>query len=309
MSQFATQLACQAVDQVPAGSAATTAAVTFAFEIRAGEIGGRAEIFFCSTARVTRGTPLPELFAAGVAPSVTALLVQRSVRARQPCGERYNATVRIVRSSDSSLLVLWGEDISEATHSQVRCLTAALTGYPDIRNLHPAYSSLLIDYDPLRIAADALEKLIRTVDLDAFPLERPRTVEVPVCYEPAFAPDLEHVAAHAGLTPAEVVALHSSARYRVYFLGFSPGFPYLGGLPPELATPRLPAPRRHVPAGSVAIGGNQAGIYPLASPGGWRVIGRTPLRLFDAARRPPTLLLMGDAVRFVPIHSREFAGA
>jgi KipI family sensor histidine kinase inhibitor len=130
----------------------------------------------------------------------------------------------------------------------------------------------------------------------------PRHVRrIPVHYGGEFGPDLGDVARHTGLTEQRVVELHAAAEYLVYFVGFSTCFPYLGGLPPELATPRLAAPRKHVPVGSVAIGGAQAGIYPLASPGGWRLIGRTHVKLFDPAASPPPLLRMGDRVRFVPL--------
>jgi KipI family sensor histidine kinase inhibitor len=127
----------------------------------------------------------------------------------------------------------------------------------------------------------------------------PRVVEIPVTYGGEGGPDLADVARHTGLSAERVVELHSAAEYLVYFVGFSTCFPYLGGLPPELATPRLSAPRKHVPEGSVAIGGSQAGVYPLASPGGWRLIGRTAVRLFAANATPPPLLRMGDRVRFV----------
>jgi inhibitor of KinA len=127
-----------------------------------------------------------------------------------------------------------------------------------------------------------------------------------VCYEGEFAPDLAEVAHHAGLSPDEVAQRHAAAAYRVGCVGFMPGFPYLTGLPPELATPRRAIPRREVAAGSVAIGGSQTGIYPSVSPGGWNVIGRTPLRLFDVTRQPPALLRAGDAVRFRAISRTEF---
>ncbi len=129
-----------------------------------------------------------------------------------------------------------------------------------------------------------------------------RTVEIPVVYGGESGPDLEDVARYAGMAPERVVELHASAQYLVYFLGFSPGFPYLGGLPAALAVPRLEAPRTRVPAGSVAIGGGQTGIYPVESPGGWRIIGRTPLLMFDSRQDPPALLAMGDRLRFVPVH-------
>ena len=126
-------------------------------------------------------------------------------------------------------------------------------------------------------------------------------IEVPVCYDEDFAPDLETVAQHCGLEPNEVVARHAAARYGVRCVGFTPGFPFLGGLPAKLATPRRKSPRPAVPAGSVGIGGAQTGIYPLRSPGGWNIIGRTPLRLFDVTREPAALLRAGDRVRFVSI--------
>jgi inhibitor of KinA len=135
---------------------------------------------------------------------------------------------------------------------------------------------------------------------------KPRLIEVPVCYDAEFAPDLETVAQHCGLAPNEVVARHAAARYGVRCVGFTPGFPFLGGLPSQLATPRRKSPRTAVPAGSVAIGGPQTGIYPLRSPGGWNIIGRTPLRLFDVTREPAALLRAGDRVRFVSIGREEF---
>ena len=154
-----------------------------------------------------------------------------------------------------------------------------------------------MDFDPLRTNAGGMERALReaAADADRAPLPPPRTVEVPVRYG---GPDLDDVARLAGMTADEVIVLHSGAEYVVYFLGFSPGFPYLGGMPEALATPRLASPRLRVPAGSVAIGGSQTGIYPVASPGGWRIIGRTPLELFRADREPPALLAMGDRVRF-----------
>jgi len=181
----------------------------------------------------------------------------------------------------------------------VRAFEVPPTG---ILNLHPAYASVLIDFDPHRLSHDAVEALVRQrmAAPEARATRDTRTIEIPVCYGGTFGPDLEDVARHAGLTAARVVELHAAAQYLVYFLGFSPGFPYLGGLPPELATPRLAAPRKVVPAGSVAIGGSQTGVYSVDSPGGWRIIGRTALRLFDAAADPPARFRIGDTVRFVP---------
>ncbi len=216
--------------------------------------------------------------------------------------------VTIRPASDRSLLISFAEEISLEAHRQVSLLTRRLEGIRSILNLHPAYASVLVDFDPRLRTHDDVESLVRqglAAAGDDTPVA-PRTVEIPVCYGGEHGPDLKDVAGHTGLAPERVVELHAAADYLVYFVGFSTCFPYLGGLPPELATPRLAAPRRHVPVGSVAIAGGQAGIYPLASPGGWRLIGRTPLRLFDPQASPPPLLRMGDHVRFVPIPEARF---
>jgi KipI family sensor histidine kinase inhibitor len=206
-------------------------------------------------------------------------------------------------ASDSSLLVSFGESISPEFHREVlRLLRAFDIRPPGVLNLHPAFASVLIDFDPRRYGHSQVEQLVRArlAESATIAAEPARRIEIPVCYGGDSGPDLENVAQYTGLTPADVIRLHSAPDYLVYFLGFSPGFPYLGGLAPELATPRLPAPRQSVPAGSVAIGGSQTGIYPATSPGGWRIIGRTTIRLFDAAAIPPALLRAGDHVRFLP---------
>ncbi len=137
-------------------------------------------------------------------------------------------------------------------------------------------------------------------------LPTPRLVEIPVCYGGEFGPDLEEVAVARGLRPERVIELHSSQTYHAYFLGFAPGFAYLGELPDSLATPRLATPRRKVPAGSVGIAGKQTAVYPFATPGGWNLLGRTPLRMFQAEREPMGLLDVGDEVRFRPIAAKNF---
>lgn len=204
-------------------------------------------------------------------------------------------------ASDRSILISFGDEISAELHRQVMQLTRMLHGERGILNLHPAFSTVLVDFDPRLRTHAAVENLVRERLSEAshLPASEPRKVEIPVRYGGEFGPDLEDVARHHGLTPGRVVDLHSAAEYEVYFVGFSTCFPYLGGLPAELATPRLAAPRKLVPAGSIGIAGAQAGVYPLASPGGWRLIGRTPERLFDPAAEPPALLRMGDRVRFV----------
>jgi inhibitor of KinA len=210
--------------------------------------------------------------------------------------------MRVVDSSDRSLLLVFDDRISLAAHRDVLRLTPLLQSVRGVTNVHPAYASILIDFDPRSIRHSGVERAAAELFAQAAstPLPEPRTVEIPVVYGGAYGPDLEALAALTGHTPDEVAALHSGAEYLVYFLGFSPGFPYLGGLPESIAAPRLETPRKRVPAGSVAIGGRQTGVYPMASPGGWRIIGRTPLRLFTPNADPPVLLRMGDRVRFVP---------
>jgi KipI family sensor histidine kinase inhibitor len=205
-------------------------------------------------------------------------------------------------ASDRSLHVSFGDEISRESNDAVIRLTHALEGTRGILNLHPAYASVLVDFDPRLRTHEEIEALVLEClgKPNTAHTETPRTVEIPVQFGGDAGPDLEDVARHTGLSASRVVELFSAAEYLVYFVGFSTCFPYLGGLPPELATPRLSAPRKHVPEGSVAIGGAQAGVYPLASPGGWRLIGHTALRLFDPQASPPPLLRMGDHVRFVP---------
>lgn len=211
-------------------------------------------------------------------------------------------------ASDRSLYVVFGEQISLEMHQAVARATQALSGVRGLRNLHPGYASVLVDFEPRLLTQEQAASLIReTLDRhQSDPPPEPRHIEIPVVYGGEAGPDLADVAAHTGLSQQQVIDVHAAARYFVYFVGFSTCFPYLGGLPPELATPRLPAPRKLVPVGSVAIGGAQGGIYPLASPGGWRLIGRTPLRLFEPDSVPPPLLRMGDRLRFVPVREARF---
>jgi KipI family sensor histidine kinase inhibitor len=218
--------------------------------------------------------------------------------------------MKVVSASDSSLLVVLGDVMSLDNHERVMSLFRALhrLNDPSIRNLHPAYASVLIDFDPLRLSHEEATSLIEDLagekssqhDLAA------NIVTIPVCYDIEFGPDLQEVANHAKIPTREVIRLHSSAKYRVHFLGFTPGFAYLGGLPLMLHAPRLATPRKHVPAGSVAVAGSQAGIYPVDSPGGWRLIGRTPVRIFDPDAARPTRLKPGDLVEFSEIDRATF---
>ena len=214
-------------------------------------------------------------------------------------------------SSDQSILVYLGEEIALENHQRVLKLLRLLQSEPidGVRNLHPAYSSLLIKFDPLRLDHDELQSrlILYLGRLDREPLPRPRQIDIPVCYGGEFGPDLNDVAEMHRMTPAQVIESHSSALYVVYFLGFAPGFAYLAGLPNELATARLEAPRSKVPQGSVGIGGNQTGVYPFSTPGGWRLVGRTPLAMFRRDADPMSLLQIGDHVRFRTISEKEFA--
>lgn len=181
---------------------------------------------------------------------------------------------------------------------------------PGVADCAPAYNSLGIFYDPAKHTFTQMKSLIETALANSQVAEvrenETTTLEIPVCYDADFGLDLAEVAAHSGLSAAEVVRRHSAANYLVHCLGFTPGFPYLSGLPNELSTPRRATPRKQVPAGSVAIGGAQTGIYPSVSPGGWNVIGRTPRRLFDPTREPAALLQPGMRVRFRAITRAEF---
>ncbi len=218
--------------------------------------------------------------------------------------------MKIIPASDSSLLVVFGNAISPALHERVIALFRAFHARQDprIRNLHPGYASLLIDFDPLRLTHGELTSVVQQLASlsDSVAHGSTDVVTIPVCYDAEFGPDLSDVAQHAGLSVEDVVRLHSSPTYLVYFLGFSPGFVYLGGLPEILHTPRLATPRPSIAGGSVGIAGSQTGIYPVDSPGGWKLIGRTPLRMFDPEATPPTRLQPGDRVRFAAIDRETF---
>ena len=211
--------------------------------------------------------------------------------------------------SEACLRVAFGTDVSPATQARVHAAVreASSGAVPGLVEAVPAYASVLLVFDPAHLEPGAAEARVReALERAATPAAAPaRTVEVPTCYEGSCAPDLDDVARHAGLSRRDTVRLHASATYVVGFLGFSPGFPYLHGLPERLAMPRLARPRPRVAAGSVAIAGRQAGVYPQATPGGWRIVGRTRLALFDARREPPALLAAGDVVQFVPIAHGE----
>jgi 5-oxoprolinase (ATP-hydrolysing) subunit B len=191
--------------------------------------------------------------------------------------------------------------VSLASQQRIWGLCQRLQGNEKVSEVIPGMNNLtLLLRDPQHNALDAIESLQRWWEESEAQRPESRLVEIPVVYGGDAGPDLTVVAEHAGMTPRQVVELHSSTDYVVYFIGFQPGFPYLGGLDSRLHTPRRAEPRVIVPAGSVGIGGSQTGVYPLATPGGWQLLGQTAINLFDPQQQPPTLLRPGDSVRFVP---------
>ncbi len=210
---------------------------------------------------------------------------------------------------DRGLLVELGKGIDPAVNRRVKQLHRIIARERPhgVVETVPAYASLLVVFDPLQASPEALKRLI--VGLcdfeDAGPTEDRTVVEIPVVYGGEAGPDLDAVAAHHGLSREDVIGLHTGTVYRVYMIGFTPGFPYMGELPEALDTPRRDTPRTHIPKGSVAIAQRQTGIYPAVSPGGWQIIGRTPVALFDSRKETPSFLTMGDAVRFIPITAEE----
>ena len=216
-----------------------------------------------------------------------------------------------LEASDQSLLVSFGESIETESYSRVLNLFRLLRDRSarGVVNLHPAYSSLLIRFDPLAVSHGELKAEIAS-RLSPFVEQQqgepPQEISIPVCYHPEFGPDLASLASLHALSVEDAIDLHASTVYTVYFLGFVPGFAYLGMVPEQLATPRLPAPRQQVPAGSVGIADRQTGVYPFSTPGGWRLIGRTALTLFEPKRPGMSLLQPGDRVKFHPVSLDEF---
>ena len=210
---------------------------------------------------------------------------------------------------DRSLLVELGDEISPAVNQRVQELFSAIDGQRSkgILDLVPSYRSLLMIYDPLCISIDEIKAGIKDIwnNPDQSRLPQPQTVKIPVVYGGEHGPDLELVAQYHNLTPREVIDFHTRSAYRVYMIGFTPGFPYLGEVLDAIATPRRETPRTLVPKGSVGIAQRQTGIYPVDSPGGWQIIGWTPVKLFDPFGKPPSHLVMGDRVQFHAITAQD----
>lgn len=213
-------------------------------------------------------------------------------------------------AGDRALTVEFANVIREEVNRKVCMLNRRIcgAGLPGITETVPSYRALLVLYDPSVITFAELKQRMEyfSEQTDSGTGEEGKTFRIPVCYGGTYGEDLKDVAGHAGLSEEEVIRIHSGATYRIYMLGFLPGFPYLGGMDARLATPRLRTPRTRIPAGSVGIGGSQTGIYPLASPGGWRLIGRTPLKLYDPGRTPDILYRAGDFLEFYPVTAEEF---
>ena len=218
--------------------------------------------------------------------------------------------VRYLVSGDSSVCVEFGNEISPDINRKIRAFKIAVekSGIPGIVETVPTYRSLLVHYKPEVIGFQAITEKFKSLmgTLDNIEIPPPTVIEIPVLYGGEMGPDIENVASHNGKTVEEVIKIHTSQEYLIYMIGFIAGFPYLGGMSKEIATPRLKEPRVKIDGGSVGIAGEQTGIYPLDSPGGWQLIGRTPLKLYDAEREKPVLLEAGQYIKFRSISKKEF---
>lgn len=219
--------------------------------------------------------------------------------------------IRYIPSGDSAFIIKAGDVISGEVHITVRKLLQKLdeAKFAGVTDIIPSYNEILVCYDPLVAGYRQILDDLRMceADLESVDLPASSTVHVPVCYRGEYGPDLQYVADLNSVSPEVVIDIHCSAVYLVYMLGFTPGFCYLGGMDPRIASPRKETPRMKIPAGAVGIAGQQTGIYPIESPGGWQLIGRTPLRLFDPQLKSPFLLSAGDCVKFFSVTEDEFS--
>jgi KipI family sensor histidine kinase inhibitor len=207
---------------------------------------------------------------------------------------------------DSAILIQLGDAIDPALNARVHALSTLLQASPSVIETVPAYCTVLVHYDPLATTYNQIKNIIeKKISLLDDATHKPsRHLEIPVLYGNASGPDLEPAATTLALSPSDLIRLHSEREYTVYMMGFTPGFPYLGILNEKLTLPRMSTPRTRVLAGSVAIAGSQTGIYPVDSPGGWHILGHTPLKLFDPTSETPFLFAPGDTVKFIPDHGQ-----
>ena len=216
-----------------------------------------------------------------------------------------------ITSGDSALIIKAGDEISETVNRSIRQLIVAVEMHniKGITDYIPSYNELMICYDPLIIEYRYLQGLLQKIEESAGTIElpEPSVVEIPVHYGGESGPDIEEVAGLNNISEEDVIRIHSSVNYPVYMLGFTPGFCYLGGVDKRISTPRRKDPRLKIPAGSVGIADNQTGIYPIDSPGGWQLIGKTPVKLFDSNKKPEFLIMAGDYVKFNPVDKKEFS--
>ena len=218
--------------------------------------------------------------------------------------------VKIMTAGDSSILIQFGNSIDPDINARIAATVQLMKEQhiEGVVDIIPAFCSLLINYDPRVISYDEMKtrmEKILSIEIAAGARKK-KVYEIPVCYGGEFGPDLPTIAEHAGLSEQEVIDIHSSTDYLIYMLGFLPGFTYLGGLDERIHTPRLANPRIRIPAGSVGIGGSQTGIYPMDSPGGWQLMGMTPVKTYDPDREVPILVEAGDYIRFVPVDRAEY---
>lgn len=228
--------------------------------------------------------------------------------------EKNKFETEISQISETSALVEFGKVISEEINKKVRTFCAYLDEYPfkGMIEYVPAFTSISIIYNPLdvnsespyEVVKDILDKIISKLNFSS--MDEENIVQIPVCYGGEFGQDIEHVAKINNITVDEVIKIHSERKYLVYMIGFAPGFPYLGGMSEKISAPRRESPRTAIPAGSVGIAGMQTGVYPIETPGGWQLIGRTPLKMFDLNRNPKSLLKAGDIAKFYPISYEEY---
>ena len=214
---------------------------------------------------------------------------------------------KFIPAGDSAVVIELGDEISPECNRAVHALCKTLTDehIPAVRDIIPTYRSILVQYDAAQSSYDDMKSILSNFPPSAEDASIAPLIHIPVLYGGKHGPDLEDVARSAGITPQEVIDIHSNAEYLVYMMGFTPGFPYLGGMPPKIAAPRRTTPRAAIPQGSVGIAETQTGVYPIESPGGWQLIGRTPLTLFDPQRDTPSLLDAGARVKFQPLPSED----